>query len=546
MPPAGTFAFTAAEVEEAAARSRLAQVGAGDVATTRCGTPAVTVWWSDAGSGIDEDPALWCWGGPLGSSGWATDAELTDALEAARPALAGTWVIAGTTRAGTFRCRSSANHVHTLKSVGDAERSVWASRGLVAHALAGTRPHIDPERVAERILWDVIFGDDELITGTTLASDALHLDRDGSAWLRSTWWPLAERLFPTEPGGPAALADALREAFAPYDHLGRVGFGLTAGQDSSLLAAALHDGSAAQVPDCFTIGLEAFPDVIGARASAAALGWPHRTIGAGAGAPPTFERAVEASRWTEGLDHGRNAAGAPLRLFDAPSAWLAGLGGELGRAQFWADWPDGSDPVEVMLANRRPNLAPTLVARLEDRLRAAVAEGAEAGGDGLAVLDVVYLRSRMRSWLQRSVPQPDVTAILLPYLEPGPVRALLGLDPASRRTGDGFRAALRHLSIDPLAIATRAVASAHVPRRSPPSARLRRRTSTGPHPELDVVLALYAASPRRGDLVRDALGTRWFDATVASASAGSVGSTTQLWNGIAVEALSVALDELSW
>ena len=562
VPWSETFALTGmVGVDVEAARTRLGRLyGSGTRSWSRRGVTVFATGDHDHHADTSESLRCWSWGAPIGASGEASENEIVGAL-LGQPDLSGTWIIAGELDHSGFRCRTSANQVHTLKTLDTPGGPVWSTRSLAAHAVADLRPRLHEERIPERVLWDLVFDDDELLEGVRLFPDAGQLDIGADGNHRtSSWWALERRLFPDSSTTPGDLVEVLRQTMRPYERLPRIGLGLTAGQDSSLLAGVLHESCPSTVPDAFTIGLPDFPDVVGAAASASLLGWPHRTVGLDATAPaPSFERAMQRSVWTEGLDHGRNVAGAPLDLFPAPTLWLAGSGGEAARAFYWGDQPDDIDPVGAMLTDRRLHLTPSTTDLVEARLRTTVDAAYRVGKEGLEALDVVYLRNRMRSWLNRSVPPPQLAGVLMPYLEPPVVSTLLGLPRERRRSGEGFRSALRELRLDPLATARAAagLASSLAPVRPPagrtvrgfvgrgrrPWPRRRRRRAGDPHPELATLMTLFEASPTRGRLIQEALGERWFAAAVAAADRASV---TQLWNGLAVEAFAAVLDGPLW
>jgi hypothetical protein len=237
--------------------------------------------------------------------------------------------------ADDIRLVTSASPPHTLKRVVGPAGVAWATKGVAALALAGVRPRVAAERIAERVLYEYTLSDDELFEGVRVLPPAslvvISRDRVDQRELQ----PIGEALAPGRPSTPVVLRDAVGAAIGRLAAVPAATLGLTAGRDSTLLTSCLAE-QGGRLPT-FTFGLPQWPDVAGAAAVAEAVGWPHHAVGPSTDpAPATFEHAVAMSAWAEGLDTGRDIASPDVPAWPGePITWITGSGGEAGRAFYW-------------------------------------------------------------------------------------------------------------------------------------------------------------------------------------------------------------------
>lgn len=487
-----------------------------------------------------------CWGRPLAADGPAGPEELQAVLRDPQRArdLVGFWVLAGWTADG-LRLVTTAEPVHTLKRVEGAGATAWATRGLAAHALAGVRPVLDDERIPELVLFDMALGDRELLAGTRVEERATVVEVDRRGWRSGSYWPLEERLAPGPVTGPADLRAALGGLAERLAAVPEAVLGLTSGRDSTLLASCIAERGGRL--DTYTMGDPGWPDVVGASAVAAALGWPHTVLAPPdpAEAPaPSFPAAVGWSLWTEGLELGRDLVGPPLADVGGGERLLVtGLGGEAGRGLYWQG--DASmAPLDHLLVHRDLLSGPPrdrLVARLEE----ALARAATTGRTGRSLLDVVYVEERMRKWLMRSRPIPWVGGTVAAYLGAEVLRVLIDLPEEDRATGRAFDAAiaLGRPPLRPIALAA-APAAARPPRWRRALGRLRPAPPEA-SPEAQVVLGLLDGLPGRPARTDAALGPGVLD-RLRRAAPVEGGARHRLWTVLSIEALDAALAQLPW
>jgi hypothetical protein len=508
-------------------------------------------WDAASGSGVAViggpiGPGGAGWGRPLGPGGIAGPEELHGALSDPARArdLYGFWAMAGWTPEG-LRLVTTAEPVHTLKRVEGDGATAWATRGLAAHALAGVRPVLDDERIPELVLFDMVLGDRELLAATRVEERATVIDIGREGWRSRSHWPLEERLAPGPVTTPADLRTALGGLAARIDAVPQAILGLTSGRDSTLLASCIAERGGRV--DTFTMGDPAWPDVLGATAVAATLGWRHTVLAPPdptEAPPPSFASAVRWSLWTEGLELGRDLVGPGLAdVGGGERLLLTGLGGEAGRGLYWQG--DGSmAPLDQLLVHRDLLPAPQrerLVARLEDALQRAAASGRA----GRSLLDVVYIEERMRKWLMRSRPIPWVGGTVAAYLGTDVLRALIDLPEEDRATGRAFDAAIA-LGRPPLRPI--ALAAAPPPIRPPRWRRAVGRLRSAPpvtSPEAQVVLGLLDGLPGGPARTDAALGPGVLDRLRRAAPAEG-GARHRLWTVLSIEALDAALAELPW
>jgi hypothetical protein len=489
------------------------------------------------------------WGLPVGAAGEATAEELAAVAgdPGAGRSLLGTWVLLEETQDGVLLV-SGADLVHTLVRASGPDGVAYATRGLAALTAVGAPLRIALDRVPEYIAFDYVLGDDELLEGTEVLHEAAVVRSDARGDRVSTYWPVEERLAPGAPTDARRLrevvtADVVRMAAVPGAHVA-----LTAGRDSALVASCLRD--AGVVVPTLTMGHDAYPDVIGARAVAAAWGTDHRLLAPGPATAPSLARAVCRSAWTEGLETAWNLVGGGMR-WDGPAdvTWIGGNGGEIGRATYGNGRahpsPDHGVLVRTMLRESDPAHWRKARPALERRMGQALEEARVPGREGWDPVDVVYARGWMRKWLLRSLPRPEVRGMLTGYTSPEVVRALLDIPLDARVRKTVFDEALDLTGLNLHRVAQQALPARPTGHPPAPVSPLRRlvppqagralravRPPVAPGP-LGQVLAQLPA-----DLVcHEAMGRAWWRETVHLATR-SRRDAHLLWNAVAVEALA--------
>jgi hypothetical protein len=510
-----------------------------------------------AGLTGDDDSAatgLTLWGLPVGAAGEATSAELTRVAvdPAAARDLLGVWILLVESDAGV-RLVTGSDLVHTLVRAEGPDGVAWGTKGLAALDVAGAPRRIAMDRIPELIAFDYVLGDDELLEGTRVLEEASVVDSDQRGERISSYWPVEERFAPGPPTDAARLrevlsADILRLAAVPGVHVA-----FTAGRDSTLVASCLREHGV--VLPTFTMGFEGFPDVMGARAAAEAWGAPHRVMTGAAGVD--FARAVHKSAWAEGMDIAWNLVGTGL-VWDGPQpmVWLAGSGGEIGRAFYWQQQdivsPSPDKLVAKLLHEARPacwnRARPVLIRRVSQ----ALGEAAAPGREGWARLDVFYARGRMRKWLMRTTPRPEARGLLAAYTSPSVVRALLDIPEAARLNGSVFDEALALGEPNLHRIAQAAIPARPALLRPTRSLRgkasrvvpapVRRALRSRSLPEVPGDLGIVLAQLPKDLLCREVMGNAWWRETVRAA-VSHPRPQHLLWNALAVEALALRLAE---
>ena len=450
---------------------------------------------------------------------------------------------------------TSANAVATLRTASSGGATAWATRSLAVWALLGRRPTVRTDVVAEHVLLDCTIGDDDLLDATTRVSDGTVLRATAGGVRVTSTTADQERYAPGPPTDAARLRSAALEAAALLGATPGACLGLTAGRDSGLLAAALVL-TGHRVP-AFTMGWPGLPDVDGAAARAAQLGLEHRAVpledldGREIASAATLARALRArrsgtalvdavlrrTRWSDGADLPRNALVGGLAWTGAPVVWLSGSGGELARALYWHDAPAGATQLEAFLGPRTGGLDAAAAARLTERVAAELDRARALGRLGRGGLDLLYLRSRMRSWLGNVAPSAAFTGFLPGLLEPATVRVLLDVPEEQRRTGSLFAAVAADLLAE-------AGARDVEPPPAPPARRRLPWQRTDALSDLRLLRTVLRELDRTGPAVaRQVMGERWW--TTALEQAPSRPHVRQwLWNAVAVDALAVVAEDL--
>lgn len=488
-------------------------------------------------------PTKAVWGTPIGEAGEASDTELDAVLRDPRHArnLLGRWAVVGLVD-HEARIVTSADLVSPLFRVHSFTTDTFATRGLLCLAIAGLPPRLRSEVVPERILFDYVFGRDTLLEGVETLDPATVIDfpSDGHSATHS-YWPESERFASAEVSTASSLEAQLRRHVTQIHRLPNVQLALTAGRDSGLVASILK--SAGLDVGAFTIGLPPSPDVVGAMAIAHQFGWPYFSMSV---EDPRWcwNRVLEKTLWTDGLDTAWNMAGVPLN-WSGPRDFvtISGSGGEAGRAFYWNEGPtpttlDGA--ISRVADHLAEGCGQSAQQTLRNRVQAQVKAGLRTPGGSIAgSLDLLYVRGRMAKWLGHTVPSTGIRGTVACYTAPDLVSQLLSLPEAERKTGAAFDAALSGLTSDARAIAQRAIAEW-----PPPSepARWRPKRKTNPFGALDD-LKRQAGRLR---FVEEVMGKGWFESRWAERKSMDA-ARRKLGGAFAVEALArVCAEPATW
>lgn len=502
------------------------------------------------------------WGTPVGRNGVIDSREVAELIAAPERAreLLGTWAIVGRTRAG-LRLLNGPDLVHTWSRAEGPDGVAFSTQGLAAVVACGSVPRIDPSRICEFIHLEYVLGESSLLAGVRTVPEASWVDlaegRDGAQEGRpESYWPIAERLAPGPPTTAATLYEHLTEDVTRFAYAPRTYLSLTAGRDSSLIANCLND--AGVVIPSSTIGSMAEEDPIGAHATTALWGSHHQLLTARPNHSMEFATVVRRSVWTEGMQTARITAGSGL-VWGGPAAvnWLAGSGGEIGRAFYWnrADWnradPTAQPSIDELVGHLTWGVSPEVardardafVQHLRDELTATTA----AGREGWSALDVLYARGRLRKWLRRSLPREELDSVFAGYVSPRVVQLLLNIETNARRSGRVFTEALGLSSPNFYEIAQSAVMAAKdaLPVRVVEPARrslFARSSRPGRLPGLakdDPLIHLVKHLSRDG-AVATTMGRGWVR-DIRSRVESDIVARRRAWNALAVEALAIRL-----
>lgn len=510
---------------------------------------AVLTAWSGSGGGVacltstpladSGDGPLLAWGLPYLLNRRVEDEDLRAAFaDPSRVGLRGRYLLARLVD-GMPRLVVGPDVTHALVTCAGVGGRTWATRGLAALDAAGVAPRIAVERVPELVFFDYVLQAQELLAGVEPVEEATVVD----ASVVRSWWPVDQRLA-VRVSTPAMLREALRASSSAVCRDQPTHLALTAGRDSTLLASCLAAGPAPAA--ALTFGARRSPDMAGAAATARALGWPHRHVPSGDPAPDLLARLLTRSVWTEGLDNAWNLVGPDFAWPVAPgSVLLTGSGGEAGRAFYWGTAAPWTDPVALLSDWVGGTLAEGPQAALRERVTGALAELAPlADGHDRRLLDLLYVRGRLRGWLDRQWPQPQFHGFVAAFHDPDVLACLLGLPEQDRRTGRGFDQALADCPHD-LSGVVRAALAPRLPAVTAgrPAALVRRagRRLHPPEQGLTVIDALHAALGSDYRLSSQALGPQWWAQTRHEAT-GSGLHRRWLWNALAVDGFARSLD----
>src|SRR4051794_8878121 len=501
-------------------------------------------------------PMISVHGVPLGASGAASDDEVRAALaDPASSQLAGVWSIIGL---GSSRARvvTSRGPVHTLVEVRGSDSWACGSRGAVAHALAARVPELARDRLGDLVALDYVLGSEELLTSGQLLEEGSVVDIDSGR--AQPWQPerLADRYRPrsevTAKELRAVVGAAAAKAVVPGATLA-----LTAGRDSALLLSCLVERGH-QLPT-FTMGYRTLPDAQGAAGAARSVGMSHSVLTSNtfdgvalSSARGTerwatkvtsdsdagrrlFDEVVRWSVWTEGLDHPRNLLMGWLRWPSPSTVAVTGSGGEIGRAFYWHESVP-VDPVETICRPWHAILAEPTWESLRSRVAADLADS-PVDGDAADVLDLLYVRGRMRKWVNRSAAFRPVAGTCFPFLESDVIRTLLGIPRHQRLDGSVFDAAIGLHRPNMHLTARAAAAPSHVTRlaRRP----LRRFLPVLPS-DWPILEALISHGVERTDLHRRLFRSEWWERALATGG-GDPTVRAPLWGYVAAAAMEQAL-----
>lgn len=452
----------------------------------------------------------------------------------------GVFVIFAATSGDNVRLVTSPTHVHTLKAVAGPHAKAWATRGLAAHVLAGAPPRLAPERAIDVVLYDHMYGSEELLEATRVLDDASVVDIGPRGASETCYWPLADRVAP----GVTTTVERFRSAAG--NHLGMLSLipgamlGLTGGRDSTLLAGSLHETSGSI--STFTLGHRSFPDVRAARSVAEALGWPHEIVGVTSGGD-RFQDLMRVSAWTEGLDNPRNlVAGVPD--WDVSGVtWVSGHGGEVGRPLYWEKEGWEADPLGAIVDWPTRRVKRSTADGLRDRVSAALDQCRELRGeDDQAVFGLFYLLQRMHQWVMRSLPYTPIDNYVPGYLGQEVIRAMLDVSAAGRRNASLFDEAL---AACPLGLRALAIDASRGTRWGRLRQRFAHRLPWIPAPvpnDWTMLRPILEEVERRGSIVREVVGDDWWSWSVEAAPS-SHQHRRMLWNAVGVEAFGAWIDE---
>jgi hypothetical protein len=363
--------------------------------------------------------------------------------------------------------------------------AAWSSHAVAAAWLAGLDPRVDPSAVPELLAAEHLSGARTLIEGVRAVAPATRVDVEAEGARESCFWPRTERWSPlpeAEAGGVAErelLRSLERRLRAGVDGPGgdpgapRPVLGLTAGLDSRVALAALRElGLPVRA---FTYGDPAGDDAAGASAAARALGVEHSA------APFAWwpdESGLSAARAEALWSDGARPTGFGDVPWPAMSHWVAGIGGEAGRAFLyrWSHPDPRREPspealarvLGVHLGDRLVGADRSVRAAAAERWRDSVHAAHELGVTGWRALDVVYSEERVRRWGRATLPRLDAAALPV-FATPELQRALAWL-PIEDRLSDGF--ARRFIAARAPELGT---PPARAPRRAPPAPLARRR-----------------------------------------------------------------------
>jgi hypothetical protein len=456
-------------------------------------------------------------------------------------------------RDGRVVAVNAASGPATLYAAGGAV----STHAVAAALLAGVSLEIDRTAVAEFIAMDFAGGSRTLLRDAAAVAPATRIDLRTDAVEGQAYWPARERWRLVAEA--AAYETAERELVATIGARTsglRLGLPLTAGLDSTVAATALAEAGAR--PAAFTWGNDDWPDSAGAAATAARFGFPHTVTGFEPLSSDDCRAGLDReTRWADGI-----AALATVGRSWPPDvdAFVAGMGGESGRAFYYDAW-------SALFAPRPSSERLVLALGGEGRLRAADEEARAAlmgslhawvddaratGVDGWRALDVVYAEQRVRRWGRSQLPR--LAADVIPLFTPMKLtRALVSL-PLEERLTDGFhRRFLEARGIEPRSqppalphfsrlgwFARRHLHARRGHRRPPYDDPVDLLVASVWQDKQDLADWLHEAVCRH-PVLTDSLGEPWAEATWEAFRAGRIRSTERLMRAAGAVAFANAL-----
>ena len=378
-----------------------------------------------------------CWGEvpPPGLSG---PEELLTADDSRLRSIHGVSVLVGW-KADRLRIVNSSSGPAGLYVAHGPVGSVWSTHAVAAHWIAAGSVGIDWSVLAEHIAFDFAGGERTLVQGSSTVPPGTRIDVHGGRFSERTYWPAKQRWKPLpEATASQEAARALRASLRARTSGHRAMLGLTAGVDSLVLALALQQEGVRV--SAFTWGEADWPDPRGARVVADRLGIEHRVIEPmWLDGRETLSSLDRQSRWCDGVC----ALATAERTFPgSDDVWVAGMGGEIGRAFYWRanarlhPHPSRFQMGEILAPRERLGPADDVIA---EQLTSTVLEWIDDARDlahGWRALDVLYAEQRVRRWGRSQLPMLR-GALVAGYTAPPLARALASL-PEADRVSDGF------------------------------------------------------------------------------------------------------------
>jgi hypothetical protein len=521
--------------------------GLGHVATVNPADNVVVGAVTAAESRMDSSAGLLVWGErlPDGLDPLTADADELRAISGMTAAF--TW------RDGRVVVVNAPSGPNTLYSSGAAV----STHAVAAVLLEGASLEIDRTAVAEFVAMDFAGGSRTLLRDASAVAPATRLTLTGGAAEQENYWPPAERwqLVAEDEAYPTAERELTDTISARTSGL-RLGLPLTAGLDSTVAATALAEAGAS--PAAFTWGNDDWPDSTGAAATAQRFGLAHTVTGF---RPLSNDDCLTGlnreTRWADGITALATVGRSWPQDVDA---FVAGMGGESGRAFYYDAWSALFTPrptterlvVALGGEGRLRDADEEARAALMQSLHSWVDDAAATGVTGWRILDVLYAEQRVRRWGRSQLPRMDADVIPL-FTPPKLTNALVSL-PLDERLTDGFhRRFLKARGIEP------ASAPAEIPHFSRLGWLARRRLyAVRGHrrPPYDDPVDLLVASVwqdkqdvadwlheevLRHTVLTDSLGDAWAAATWDAFRAGRIRSTERLMRAAGAVAFAKAL-----
>lgn len=484
--------------------------------------------------GPGEPSSTVVWGACVGQAGRIAESEIArvrnDPLNARE--LLGRYFILFVDE-GEAHAVVTAEIAHVLKIVRGVDRTVVATSGVLAASLSRRSLAINHERIAEFVALDCVLGNDELLCGVEIVDEASVVRLRGSAVSIKSYWPLSERIEREKPPEPRDLWEHLTDiadrVFADSAHW----LGLTAGRDSTLVAATAS--ASGRSPTCFTFGDPEYWEVKGAKALCTAAGWEHHDIWRVRQPWLSVRSAASRSAWTDGLESGRNLYGAPWAPRFHDVVYVSGHGGEVGRAFYWKNAIQPATRMTEFATGAASTAPPAWAAIAKDRILDEISRYDD--GDAARALDVFYARNRTRNWTGRAIRRTHFSGSIMAYGSPQTVRLLLDIPEPQRRDGSFFDEVI---SLDPKRLRAVAVTAATRAWNDRMMAARGQRKWLATRDVSDPVRLAAVNGP--SSLVREVFGFRWYQHLARQASfTANTEARRRLWNVIAVDALHRAI-----